>query len=394
MAVRPDVAIMLFDLNISGVARNAVRVANAAHAAGIRTEVWLGQSRGDLRDELDPAIVKRTLGAELASGYSRRDRKLASKGLAGALASLHAEHRPAVALSAGNHFHDLATAAQGIAGGGAPRLMGRISNAAPNASRTANPFKVFRKRRKAAARYAAMDHLVAVSSEIRAELIGTLKVPEAKISLIRNGIDLATVRQLGDSSPAWPWHLDVPIILGVGRLAPQKNFDLLIEAFARARRHRPIRLAILGGGAEEAREALLAQAGSLGVAEDIWIPGQIANPFPYYRGASLFVLPSRWEGMSNALLEAMASGCPAIAAKSAVGAAEILDDGRYGRLVSAKPEPLAAAILSSLDHRPPAETLIARAREFDLETTLRQYTALLEHQIELAAASEARIMRD
>lgn len=382
MPARPDVAIMLFDLSVSGVSRNAVRVANAAHAAGLKVEVWLAQSSGTLREAVDPAIVQLHLGAELAPGYSRRQRKLSSNALTGSLASFYVERRPVVALSAGNHFHDLAAAARRLVGRGDMRLVGRVSNAAPNAFRSANPFKVLMKRRKASARYAQMDHLVAVSREIRDELVTGLKVEAAKISLIRNGVDLVRVqKQSRASPPEWPWTDGAPILLGVGRLAPQKNFDLLLEAFAIARRQRPLRLAILGGGADGASEALLDRAQSLGVSDDVWLPGHVPNPFPYYGGAGLFVLPSRWEGMSNALLEAMACGCPIVAARSAAGSAEILDDGRFGRLAKAEPVALADAILGALADRIPAETLIARAKDFDLEASLRQYVMLLETEV-------------
>ena len=80
MQARPDVAIMLFDLSVSGVARNAVRVANAAHEAGLRTEVWLAQPYGELREAVNSAIVQRDLGAQLGSGYTRRQRKLVDAG--------------------------------------------------------------------------------------------------------------------------------------------------------------------------------------------------------------------------------------------------------------------------------------------------------------------------
>lgn len=382
MPARPDVAIMLFDLNVSGVARNAVRIANAAHSAGLNTEVWLAQPAGDLRMAVDPAIVQRYLGLQLDPGYTRRDRKLASNSLVGALASLLAERRPSVAFSSGNHFHDLATAAWGKLATGDMRLLGRVSNAAPNVNRSANPLKIWMKRRKASARYAAMDHLVAVSGEIRDELVNRLKVASAKVSLIPNGVDVSLIQRRSlESEPEWPWDEGTPVLLGVGRLTPQKNFGLLIEAFALVRRQRPLRLTILGSGPDGAREALMEQARSLGVAADVWMPGQVSNPFPYYRRADLFVLPSRWEGMSNALLEAMACGCPVAAARSAVGSAEILDGERYGRLTTGEALPLAEVILASLARRTPAEMLVGRAREFDLARSLDQYVELFRNQL-------------
>jgi len=386
MPDRPDVAIMLFDLSMTGVARNAVRVANAAHAAGLKVEIWTAQSSGDLRAAVDPAIPQLSLGAELPPGYSRHQRKLASNALTGVLASFYTERRPMVAVSAGNHFHDLAANARRVAERRDMRLIGRVSNAAPNAMRSALLFKVLMKRRGASARYAQMDHLIAVSREIRDELVTGLKVDPAKISLIRNGVDIARVQEQSKATlPNWPWTDGAPIILGVGRLAPQKNFELLIEAFAIARRHRPLRLAILGSGAEGAHEALLDRALSLGVSDDVWLPGHVSNPFPYYGEAELYVLSSRWEGMSNALLEALACGCPVVAARSAVGSAEILDDGKFGRLAKARPRPLAKAILEALADRIPPEDLIARAKDFDLKASLREYVALLETEIAKAA---------
>ena len=386
MPVRPDVAIMLFDLSVTGVAKNAVRVANAAHAAGLKVEIWTAQSSGELRDAVDPAIPQLSLGAELSPGYSRQQRKLASDALTGGLASFYAERCPMVALSAGNHFHDLAADARRIVDRRDMRLLGRVSNAAPNAMRSLKLFKVVKKRRAASARYAQMDHLIAVSREIRDELVSGLKVDSAKISLIRNGVDIARVQEQSKASlPDWPWTGGAPIILGVGRLAPQKNFDLLIEAFAIARRQRPIRLAILGSGAEGAREELLDRAQSLGVSDDVWLPGHVSNPYPYYGEAKLFVLSSRWEGMSNVLLEAIACGCPVVAARSAVGSAEILDDGKFGKLARARPKPLAKAILGALVDRIPPETLVARAKDFDLEASLRKYVALLETEVAKAA---------
>ena len=388
MLSRPDLAIMLFDLSVTGVARNAVMIANAAHGAGLRTEIWMGQAAGGLRDAVHPDIQQRSLGAKLPPGYSRADRRVASEGLTNALATMYQERSPAVAFSSGNHFHDLAAAARRKLGARAELcLIGRVSNAAPNLMRSQNPLLVLLKRQSAAKRYAAMDHLVAVSREIRDELVQKLRISPTKISLIRNGVDTASIDKLSvETSPRWPWGDDAEVVLGVGRLVKQKNFDLLIDAFAIARRERPLRLAIIGSGPDGERERLVERAASLGIANDVWLPGHLPNPFPYYRGANLFVLSSRWEGMSNALLEAMACGCPVVAVRSAVGSAEILDNGRYGPLVRPEPEALERAMLTSLVDGIPAETLVARAREFDLAKSMALYVDLLTMHVARARA--------
>lgn len=124
----------------------------------------------------------------------------------------------------------------------------------------------------------------------------------------------------------------VPMVLGVGRLVPQKGFDLLIRAFASiAGRHPNWSLTIVGQGPEEATlKMLAARILSPGAAA---FPGAVPDPERYYRSAGLFVLASRFEGFPNVLLEAMATGCAVIAADCPVGPSEIIRQGIDGVLV-------------------------------------------------------------
>lgn len=124
-----------------------------------------------------------------------------------------------------------------------------------------------------------------------------------------------------------------PIVLAVGRLVPQKGFDLLIEAFAAvAQRHRDWSLVIVGQGPEESK--LRGAAGELLDRGAVTMQGVVADLERYYQSAGLFVLPSRFEGFPNTLLEAMASGCAVIAADCPTGPSEIVRDGIDGSLVA------------------------------------------------------------
>ncbi|MBD3762552.1 glycosyltransferase [Rhizorhabdus sp.] len=167
----------------------------------------------------------------------------------------------------------------------------------------------------------------------------------------------------------------VPVILGIGRLRPQKNFGLLIDAVARARRERRLRLAIVGGGSEEERGALLRRAQAAGLGEDFLLAGETANVFAWAARSDVFVLPSRWEGSSLALLEAMAVGTPVIASRLAGDAPLVLGEGRYGLLVDGDDAgELAGAIqaqLSSAVVRPGN-----RAQDFALPADI--YRGLIE----------------
>jgi glycosyltransferase involved in cell wall biosynthesis len=122
------------------------------------------------------------------------------------------------------------------------------------------------------------------------------------------------------------------VVLAAGRLVPQKGFDLLIEAFARVAAEYPAwNLCILGEG--PLRSALTAQAAALGVGTRVRLPGHVAHPQAWMRRADLFVLSSRFEGLPNVLLEAMAHGMPCISFDCASGPAELIEHGVDGWLL-------------------------------------------------------------
>ncbi|MEE9218522.1 MAG: glycosyltransferase family 4 protein [Acidobacteriota bacterium] len=124
-------------------------------------------------------------------------------------------------------------------------------------------------------------------------------------------------------------------ILGMGRLTRQKGFDLLLQAFARcAVDHEGWWLLLLGDGEERAE--LLRQGELLGITDRLKLLGRQLHPAGILRRGDLFVLPSRFEGFPNALLEAMACGLPVIAADCPSGPADIIRPGRDGVLVPAE----------------------------------------------------------
>ncbi len=158
-----------------------------------------------------------------------------------------------------------------------------------------------------------------------------------------SGVDIAYARQLAEAPSPHAWFQeDVPVVLGIGRLRPQKNFGLLIEAAALLRRTRRCRLVIIGGGSEGERVALAKQAAHAGLGDDFLLAGETQNVFCWLARAQVFVLPSRWEGSSVALIEAMSVGTPIVASMLAGDAAEVLENGRFGRLFDGASAPLLA----------------------------------------------------
>lgn len=138
--------------------------------------------------------------------------------------------------------------------------------------------------------------------------------------------------------------IDGPTILGAGRLHHQKGFDVLLRAFALFLDHFPNwHLVILGEGPQ--RGDLETLSTELGVSDSVSMPG-FSEPFSYYRGASVFAHPARYEGMPNAVLEAMSQGLPVIASDTQPGLEGYLKHGVNGLIVpSEDPSRLAASLV-------------------------------------------------
>jgi glycosyltransferase involved in cell wall biosynthesis len=145
---------------------------------------------------------------------------------------------------------------------------------------------------------------------------------------------------------------------------------------------RPARLVILGEGTH--RHELESLARSLGVTQDVALPGFVENPYPWMSRAAVFVLSSLWEGLPGALIEAMACGCPLVSTDCPSGPAEILEHGELGPLVPVgDDQAMANAILSVLENPPDREKLRARARQFAADAAIARYLEVLG--VEVAA---------
>ena len=126
------------------------------------------------------------------------------------------------------------------------------------------------------------------------------------------------------------------LIVSASRLVPQKRNDLIIKVFARfLESHSDYSLTIYGDGPE--REKLVEQVSQLGIEEKVLLPGNVKNIWEKIKGAEMFVMASEYEGMSNALLEAMCLGLPCISTKVS-GAVDFINDGENGLLVDINDE--------------------------------------------------------
>ncbi len=230
--------------------------------------------------------------------------------------------------------------------------------------------------------YPLSDRVVTVSDGVAADLADTLSLCPAKTVTIYNPVVDATLQALMNQTVSHPWFSPdraVPLILGCGRLVRPKGFRYLVEAVALIRSHTPVRLSIAGKGPEEACLRQLIQ--DLQLSECVELMGFRSNPYKLMARADLFVLPSLWEGLGLALVEAMACGTPVVSTKCPSGPGEIITDGVNGLLVPpANAEALGEAILHAVTDPQLADRLRRegqrRAHDFTVDRSVRLYERL------------------
>ncbi|WP_232313787.1 glycosyltransferase [Sphingobium sp. TCM1] len=339
---RSVICVYVHALVATGVVRNARLIAADLAARGHGVQLVTALPGG----EAVPGVAHHAL---LPQAHPSRLREKAQAALA--LRRHLLRERPAMLISAGNHGHGTAWAgSRGVPG---LKRVYRISNDIMRAVPGAPSGGLKRLGRSATARLIAVDaaHLVLVSPTLADTPAFAGAARGGRLTVIANGIDAGAARRKAEGENPHPWlGGDAPVLLAIGRLAPQKNFATLLRAFALLRRQRPARLIILGESRDDARETLTAQARQMGVADDLALPGTVDNVFPWLARCDGFVLPSWWEGSANVLLEAMAVDAPCVASISAGNAAQLLDDGRYGLLVDpADAHAMATAMDRQLD---------------------------------------------
>lgn len=355
-------AVLLQSLEGGGSQRRIVELVNGFIEAGRNVDLVLAQAHGELRDRVSPAVRIVELGAPQQSLSAYLDRETPDALLAGAAA-----------------VHDVAVEAMSK-----PRRVPLVLRA------SSDPFRLFPwsmprqrlreplRRRSRIQRYAAADLIIAVADDIAATIARAL--PAARIKVIDNPVVTPSFLAGADAPISLPWsdELDIPLVIGVGRLALAKDFPTLLRAFALLRATRRARLVILGGGSTRERDTLLRLARKLSIEADFAMPGETEAVAAWLKRAALFVSSSLWEGSAGAFIEALAMGCPVVA--TSVGSArQLMRDGKLGALVRpSDPKAMANAMAVQLDTPSDPVQLRAAAAPFRADRQAAEYLAAID----------------
>lgn len=294
------------------------------------------------------------------------------------------EHQPEILLSATEHVNVIAGLAALTTRTGT-RVFASCHNVVnPPGEQVSLQLRILH--RLMGAIYPRLNGVIAVSDGV-ADSLNQIGLSRERIGVIYNPVvtPLFQSQRLQRASHPFLEDRSRPIIVAAGSLTRQKGFDVLLAALARLPKTIPARLIILGDGPD--RDALYAQARTLGISSSVSLPGYVPNAPAFMEAADLFVLSSRYEGFGLVLAEALAVGTPVVSTDCRSGPREILENGKYGQLAEVNnPDALAEAIVDALEAEHDRQLLTERGASFSLDTAVDKYLDLFETAQSKAAA--------
>jgi glycosyltransferase involved in cell wall biosynthesis len=338
-AMNEKLALFLPSLVGGGAERVMVNLANSMAAKGVKVDLVVANAEGAYKNQVaqNVNIVDFRSERSLASfpklvGYLRRE-------------------KPKALISALEHTNVLSIWAKRLAFVPTKNIITEhISSSLISYAAGYTPSKLRATLYAMRFTYPLAEKIVTVSQGVADDLVQTIGIDKRKLEVIYNPVLNDAMFQKAEQPIDHPWFQpgEPPVILGVGRLEPQKDFPNLLRAFAMLRKKQKIRLVILGEGNLRAQlEALIKE---LGIEDDVQLPGFNSNPYAFMKRASVFVLSSVLEGLPTVLIEAVALGTPVVSTDCKSGPKEILGGSGYGTLVPTQnPEALAVAIEKTLN---------------------------------------------
>lgn len=274
-----------------------------------------------------------------------------------------------------NHTNAACATALYLTGTAAKLVLGVQNNVSQDrASSRLRPRFVFDKWHEKT--YAMADKIICISDGVRSNLESKMPSVQNKTQTIYNaGFDESVLK--GMQMPLSVLRPSGPLVIALGRLSPQKDHEMLLQAFALARREvKGLTLWIVGGGALQRR--LEERCEELGMENNVQFLGYQPNPFPFLAAADVLALSSRFEGFANVLVEAMACGITVVSTDCKYGPGEIIRDMESGILVPVGDvKAMASALVNILNDPALRRRLsaggIERASAFSAEKSISSY---------------------
>jgi len=346
-----------------GVERVALRLVRRWRGEGVDAPLFLGRADGAMRAELGEGMdhhVPRQLPFSVA-GFE-------TLWMIATLPSFIRRTRPDALFCAGNSYAVVAVAMKLLLGRACPPVLAKISNDLERRDMVWPARMAYRLWLRVQGRF--IDHFVAMAPGLEREIAELARpakqavgiIPDPALSLVQ--IDRLRAARRSDEGRKGR------LFVAIGRLARQKNFPLMLDAFARAARPDD-RLLVFGDGPE--RKPLQSRARRLGIADRVRFMGHVPDPALQIGGADAFLLSSDYEGVPAVLLEALAVGLPVIATQCSAAMRSLLGDGAFGRLVPVGDLPAFAAALADAPLPQDGPASLAQARRFTLEAASAAY---------------------
>ena len=362
------ILLFLHSFGPGGVERVALRLAGAWAEVGHDVRVLMGRRDGP---ETSVAPVNVVYNFSPPHPLARRFETL---WMVAQLVRAVRTHRPDVLFCAGNTYTIVAALARLILGAECPPIVSKLSNSLDRPDLPAPARLTYRLWLRQHPHF--IEHFVGLSEPMRDEIEQFLRVPPERVSIIPNPV-LTTedIRQLADARSPRP-DREGRQFVAVGRLTRQKNFSLLLRAFARIATSDD-RLVIVGDGPQ--RKRLQRQAAKLRISELVSLPGHERSVAGLLRAADVFVTSSNYEGMPGAVVEALAAGMPIVATKSSRCLIHLLADGELGQIVGIRD---LAGLARGLENAPidrplPFATMRSVASLYTIERSASLYLRVL-----------------
>ncbi len=376
------IAMLLHSMNDGGAQKRVVSLANGFVARGHVVELLALDGAGGVGRLLAPEVRQLVLPFFDGRGSLR------TAASHGALKAYLERHRPAVLIAGSNRVH--VTAAVACARMSDPPLL--VLRAARHPLRHVPWSKPWKRVREHFVRpverlaMARADLIIAVSQESAAAIARFVADP-SKVVAIPNPTITSRFQESVLVRAEHPWLDEADaggdrVILGVGRLSPQKDFGTLVRAVNIVNRSIPVKLILLGEG--KRRTDLDNLVEQLGLKGRVQMMGHVEGVGGWLVRADLLVSSSLWEGSPGAIIEAFETGTPVVATACPGGSAELLACQTGGVLVPMRdPAAMASGIIETLAKRPDPEALRALARPYhDDGRAEQQYLAVIEKVLE------------